>query len=351
MPGGPAVPMTDFGPNGSSADRSQLEELVFACLECDDPLAELDRRTAGGDPAMRERAARIIARVQRDEHEMDRVQERIVLPVDAVRGYRILDRIGATPSGTAYVAAPLEPPRAPRVLLELHDENSDAPRSIVAEARALEAIASRDVLPILDHGVTAAGRAFSVREQVRGPSLLRHCDDHGLGLAERFDLWIALGDRVSRAHAAGVFRMLPSGQHVIVARSHGIARLCIERLGSDFVLEHSGEAESDDLRELARQGFELLTGQAPGEGSEFEAPSSCFRDPTPRVRQQAAVRGARPGRLARSLFGELDALFEGCLGSRPPRHSSVAALVAAARNCRIGRGRSGWWPFRGRSKR
>src|SRR4029079_5195452 len=74
-----------------------------------------------------------------------------------------------------------------------------------------------------DAGETEAGRPYFVMELVEGVPITGYCDQHGLTLRQRLDLFIQVCQAVQHAHTKGVIHRDLKPSNILVASRDGMA--------------------------------------------------------------------------------------------------------------------------------
>jgi eukaryotic-like serine/threonine-protein kinase len=356
-----------------------LRDLFEACLEL--PPERWDEQLAScPDAELREQARRLLAAHQRAEAGDDPLVQVVsgrTMP-ERVGPYRILERIGDGGMGEVYLAEQLEPVRR-QVALKIIKLGMDT-REVIArfevERQTLALMSHPNVARILDAGATDSGRPYFVMEYVPGVPIVRYCDEQGLDIRARLELFIEVCAGVQHAHHRGVIHRDLKPSNILVTEIDGPAatqdhrlRDCQGHLAArrrrhvphtrlGHVLGTPGymspeQAELSpldidtrtDVYSLGALLYELLTGTVPlapttvGAGPtaiarvlyehEVERPSARVRNGGDEAVERARRRGRTPQRLAAELSEDLDWIAMKALErDRRRRYDAVSGLAA-----------------------
>jgi serine/threonine protein kinase/tetratricopeptide (TPR) repeat protein len=292
--------------------------------------------------------------------------------------YRIVEVLGEGGMGVVY-RAEQETPIRREVALKLVRAGLDTERVVArfdAERQALALMDHPGIARVLDAGADARGRPYFVMELVRGTPLTRWCDEHGLGVDARLDLFLRVCAAVQHAHQRGLIHRDLKPANILVTRrdqlpeprviDFGIAKAIAEPQGERLALTQEGQflgtpeymspeqagapgAPVDvrtDVYSLGVILFELLTGSrpraaaasgnpAPARETESERPSTRVTRLAPTSTLASASGGL--DRLRRRLSGDLDTIVLMALRAEPDRrYGSVEALALDLRRHRDG---------------
>ncbi len=348
--------------------------------------AYLDQACAG-DPVLRERVERLLARHEEAGSFLERLaaQGPDVTTEAAIRegpgtiigSYKLLEQIGEGGFGVVFMAEQTQPIRR-KVALKILKPGMDT-RQVVArfeaERQALALMEHPNIARVLDGGETATGRPFFVMELIRGVPITEYCDQHQLPVNQRLELFADVCKAVRHAHQKGIIHrdIKPSnvlitmhdGTPVAKVIDFGVAKamgqqLTDRTLFTNFVqmvgtplymspeqAEMSG-LDIDTRADIYALGvllYELLTGTTPFDRERLgtaafdeirriireEEPAkpstriSTLGDKAPSV---SAVRKSDPSRLSRLLRGELDWIVMKCLEKDRTRRYETANGLA-----------------------
>ncbi len=271
-------------------------------------------------------------------------------PERPLGSYLLLGELGRGGMGVVYRARRRDLPQT----LAIKVLRRDAGRIAVRFAREQEILARLDhpsIVRFLDSGDSPGGDAFYVMELVDGLPIDRYCDEQGLGVRERIELFLEVCAAVSHAH-----------QHFVVHRDLKPANVLVDRDGRPRLLDFGiskwldgGEAGQEttrgatpmtlryaspeqvrgapvgvgtDIYSLSVLLFQLLTGTLPYPSSAdvYELALAIDRQEPPAPSQ--LLRQGGDAARARQLAGDLDAVLAKGLAKEPDqRYGSVAALA------------------------
>jgi len=132
--------------------------------------------------------------------------------------YRLVKKIGEGGMGLVYEAEQFEPIRR-RVALKMVKHGMATDEFIArfeSERRALAVMDHPCIARVLDAGATAGGQPYFVMEYVEGVPINTYCDDHGLGVRDRLDLFVRVCDGVQHAHQKAVIHRDLKPSNVLV---------------------------------------------------------------------------------------------------------------------------------------
>ena len=90
-----------------------------------------------------------------------------------------------------------------------------------AERQALAVMDHPNVAKVLDAGTTDSGRPYFVMELVQGIAITKYCDQHGLSIRERLELFIPVCQAVQHAHQKGIIHRDIKPSNILVAEFDG----------------------------------------------------------------------------------------------------------------------------------
>ncbi len=292
--------------------------------------------------------------------------------------YRLIERLGEGGHGVVYQAEQLEPVRR-RVALKIIRVGMDT-ASIISrfemERQALALMDHPNIARVLDAGATANGRPFFVMQMVTGRRITEFCDENQLDLRDRLKLFIPVCMAIQHAHQKGIIHCDIKPSNVLVSMHDGVAVPKVIDFGiakategghPDFSAADSAafigtpaymspeQVDGDgldvdtrsDIYSLGVLLYELLAGLPPRDSEAFkksgpEEIRCLLRDtpvlkpserlhscPSDKLAEFAKKRHAEPTRLARMLYGDLDAIIMKAMEpDRQNRYATANGLAA-----------------------
>ncbi|MDA8018917.1 MAG: serine/threonine-protein kinase [Thermoanaerobaculia bacterium] len=305
------------------------------------------------------------------------IEEQPVLPTE-LGNYRILEVLGRGGMGTVYLGEQTEPVRrhvAIKVLDRIHDPSRR--KRFAAEGQALARLKHPNVAALYEVGSTDSSLPYVAMEYVDGEPIHRWCDQHGLNLRERIEVFLGACAGVSHAHEKSILHRDLKPSNVLVTEvdgsptakviDFGIARALDDeslhgstRLTLDYQLVGSPaymspealtlgpDADLDtrsDVYSLGLLLFELLSGLLPFGSSdptlasilqrlsmeeELTLPSVCLKNvEADEAERLASLRGMSRESFGRGLRGDLDAIVRKAVArDRSRRYASPAELAS-----------------------
>ncbi len=323
-------------------------------------------------------------------------------PGQVIGGYRLLEEIGEGGFGIVFKAEQLTPLHrivAFKVIKPGMDTRQVTAR-FEAERQALAMMDHPHIARVFDAGATESGRPYFVMEFVQGVPITDYCNQCGLGIEERLNLYLDTCQAVQHAHQKGIIHrdLKPSnvmvtlldGQPVVKLIDFGIAKAIqgrltdktlltgyAYRLGTPMYMSPEQMALSGldvdtrtDVYSLGVLLYELLTGTTPFDRelvkrASFDELVRIVRDndppkPSTRIRSQSVSalaelgeqRRCDPHRLAQHLRGDLDWIVMKTLEKNRTRRYETASALAADVRCFLNnepiqaRPPSAWYRFR-----
>ncbi|MEN9974367.1 MAG: hypothetical protein RLZZ282_373, partial [Verrucomicrobiota bacterium] len=297
---------------------------------------------------------------------------------DCAGPYRLLRQLGEGGFGVVWLAEQVEPIRR-KVAVKVIKAGMDSREVLArfaAERQALARMGHPNIARVLEVGLTAAGHPFFAMEWVDGMPINRFCDDHGLSLGDRLQLFGDVCSAISHAHKQGVIHRDIKPSNVLVTWfdgkplpkviDFGIAKATTGRLFDGTLLTRTeqwigtpgymspeqaglGNVELDSRSDIYGLGvllYELLTGLPPfGQttlaGVGYDEMRRIIREvepPRPSVRlralppaELAVIAGARkvsPTKLQRMINSDLDwIVLKAIEKSRDRRYGAAAELA------------------------
>jgi len=306
--------------------------------------------------------------------ELNRDVEEDLPPPVRLGPYAVVRTLGRGGMGTVYLGEQEEPVRR-RVALKVIDGIHDWRRlqRFSAECQAMARLSHPNIASMYEVGTTEEGYPFVALELIEGTSINVWCDDHGLGLSQRIELFCEVCAGVRHAHEKGILHRDLKPSNVLVTEvdgrptakviDFGIARALEEPLvdGPQMTQAHhligspaymspesaAGNREPDtrsDVYSLGLLLYQLLVGVLPydPENQPIETlllriakndqvlPSARFVELGFEARSEiAAHRSIAINTLTRRLKGDLDAIaMKAIARDRNDRYSSPADLAA-----------------------
>jgi tetratricopeptide (TPR) repeat protein len=273
--------------------------------------------------------------------------------------YALHERLGHGGFGVVYRAAQKSPIQRD-VALKLLKRGMDTDQVLARfeqERRTLARLDHPNIAKILDAGAAEDGRPYVVMELIRGPTVVKFCEQHDLALQQRLALFAAICRAVHHAHQRAVIHRDLKPSNVLVAETDGrpvpkIIDFGIAKALADDA-EHTQTADGQLLgtpRYMSPEQFtpggavdtrtdvyalgvllcELLTGATPREPDPLRGVSQEIpaRRPSELLRTAAGTLAEQRRRLARRIRGDLDRIVLKCVQWEPAqRYDSVAALA------------------------
>ena len=224
-------------------------------------------RVCAGDPKLRAAVEGLLAAHERTDNVLDSLPE----PVGALRNrldsansvsdtaefsavsiaegpgtivgdYKLMEQIGEGGFGYVFVAEQLQPVRR-RVALKVIKPGMDSHEVIArfeAERQALALMDHPNIAHVFDAGTTETGRPYFVMELVRGVPITEYCEESGISIRERLELFIHVCHAVQHAHQKGIIHRdlkppnvlvtLHDGEPVVKVIDFGVAKAMCEPL-------------------------------------------------------------------------------------------------------------------------
>jgi serine/threonine protein kinase/tetratricopeptide (TPR) repeat protein len=144
-------------------------------------------------------------------------------PGAVVGPYKLLEQIGEGGMGVVFLADQQAPVRR-RVAIKIIRPGMDTRQVIArfeAERQTLGLMDHPNIARVLDAGATASGRPYFVMELVHGIPLSDYCDQNGLNVTERLELFVQVCHAVQHAHQKGIIHRDLKPANVLVTRHDG----------------------------------------------------------------------------------------------------------------------------------
>ena len=373
-------------------DKADLNEgaIVSAALKLPEEQRSAFLQQACGENAQARQ--RIEARIRESEQSTDTTLSappghRVGLPStfldkpgDRLGPYTLVSAIGAGGMGTVWKAERREPIQL-TVAIKLIKQGISSPEAMArfeAERHALALMDHPNIARIFDAGMTTDGRPFFVMELVElGKPITTYCDDKGLSIKERLELFIPVCQAIQHAHQKGIIHRDIKPHNVLVAEydgvpipkviDFGVSKAVQRPLTEETLLTELGKPPGtlgymspeqvepnqvdidtrSDIYSLGVLLYELLTGTIPLAREtllkaayievlrrirEEEAPRPSLRLRTQTADDQTTTARRRhtdPPRLVNLVRGDLDWIVAKCLEKdRARRYASANGLAA-----------------------
>ena len=305
---------------------------------------------------------------EEDEVEREALEQK---PGDVLGRYRLIRPLGEGGFGIVWQAEQHLPIKR-EVALKIIRPGMDT-RAVIArfraEQKALERMDHPNIAAVLDAGATEQGRPYFVMELVRGRAITHYCEEHGLALRARLELFIDVCRAVQHAHQKAVMHRDLKPSNILVAErdgkpvpkviDFGIAKALTDETDGLCSLAYTaqgmvlgtpqymapeqamlGAADMDirvDVYSLGAILYELLTGSPPmmlDRGSRTSVDKLIKRihdeeaePPSARVLRRVGQGRGTP-QLAAQLKGDLDWIVLRALEKDPERRYSTATVLA-----------------------
>jgi tRNA A-37 threonylcarbamoyl transferase component Bud32/tetratricopeptide (TPR) repeat protein len=269
---------------------------------------------------------------------------------DRLGPWRIERLIGRGGMGEVYLATRVDAAFEQRAALKLlrHEAVGEMAR-FHAERRILATLEHPGIARLLDGGMAADGRPYTVMEYVEGRTLTDYCREHRSSLNERLALFAQVCDAVAFAHRNLIVHRDLKPDNIVVNADGGVKLLdfgiakLLDTAATDVTIapftpdyaapeQRSGEAvtTATDIYALGVLLFELLTDERPLRTRGLpsaQALKMIFEREAPAPSRIAQTKLDAPV-SARLLNGDLDAIVAKCLRKEPGRrYDTVNALV------------------------
>ncbi len=206
----------------------KLETIIFEAREM--PSAERAaflEKIYKEQPELREEAERFLARADAAQEYFETLENELD---NSLRGegpvigsYHLTEKIGEGGFGVVWAAEQRRPFRR-TVALKVIKAGMDT-REVVArfeqERQALAMMDHPHIAQVFEAGETPGGRPYFVMEFVRGEAITKFCDDHGMGMRERLELFSLVCSAISHAHQKGIIHRDIKPANILVAQKDG----------------------------------------------------------------------------------------------------------------------------------
>ena len=280
------------------------------------------------------------------------------LPPTRVGPFRVVREIGRGGMGAVFLGERDDGQFDQKVALKLIQRRTPGLiRMFLEERRILALLNHPNIALLIDGGIADGGQPYFAMELVDGQPIDRYCEEQGLSLDRRLDLFVRVCDAVTYAHRQLVIHrdlkpsnILVTGAGEVKLLDFGVAKLLIPRDTSDPTTVHlhamtpefaapeqvrgEGISTATDVYALGILLYILLTGQRPYD--------LTGRSPAELERIICEVEPARPSsRAPRSrarVSGDLDLIVMKALHKdKDRRYQSPADFAQDLGRLRTGR--------------
>lgn len=250
-------------------------------------------------------------------------------PGDMIGPYRLVRELGVGGMGAVWLADRVDGLMTQRsVALKLPHgpfRGADLAARLAREREILATLDHPHIARLYDAGVTSDGQPYLALEHVDGQHIDGYCEQHGLGVPARLQLFLQAAHAVAHAHA-----------QLIVHRDLKPSNLLVDAAGQvkllDFGIARLLADDRGDAAALTQQGLRAFT-------PDYASPEQIAGQPvgtrsdvyTLGVLLFELLTGARPYRLKRDTRAALE---EAILAAEVPRPSDAVADPALRRALR-----------------
>lgn len=266
--------------------------------------------------------------------------------------YRLMEELGRGGMGAVYLAERADGVYQQKVAVKILQDGIFTPalaERFGQERQLLARLQHPGIARLLDGGVTESGRPYLVMEYVAGKPIDKFCENHGLDVKARLQLFLRVAKAVQAAHQQLVLHLDLKPANILVTAEgdprlldFGIARLLPEAGGGAAQTEATLRiltpsyaspeqatgaplGVASDVFSLATLLYRMLTGKLPypiEDASPLEAARIiCESAPAP------PSRTAPPG-IASELLGDIDTVLLYALRKEPERRYPTVAAFA-----------------------
>jgi tetratricopeptide (TPR) repeat protein len=290
-----------------------------------------------------------------------------ISPAQRIGPYSLIRLLGAGGIGSVYLAERILGGSPQRVAVKILSPHAAGPSFVERFHREQHILASLDhknILRMLDAGMTDAEQPYLVMDYVQGCHLDEYCDAQKLGIRERIKIFLQICDAVTYAHRnlivhldlkpsnilineEGVVKLLDFGTSKLIQTDSLLTTtvLATPSYASPEQLRNEPVTTACDMYSLGAILFDLLAGRRSTDKASAAAMFERAMNETEPERLPDAVtakaaedRGMPEGRLRQLLTGDLATITAKCLRPRPKdRYPSVEALADDLRRYLDGR--------------
>ena len=342
--------MRRAGANPDPALFRRAEELFHSALErpAEERTTYLDG-ACGRDPALRREVERLLVSdgegtpltpVDLEPGHLEPIDP-LSRPGARIGAFRLVSELGRGGMGTVWLAARADEAFDQRVAIKLIPKGRDTGEVLARfehERQVLARLQHPHIAHLLDGGATGDGRPYLVMEHVEGVPIDRHCDERGLSVRERLELFRKVCGAVHYAHQNLVVHrdlkpanilVTPEGEPKLL--DFGIAKVLGD--GPDTRLTRTGGqpltpgfaspeqldgrpvTTASDVYALGALLYRLLAGREP-----YELEGRPLADCLKAIREEAPRRPSTLRRLSR----DLDTITLAALRKEPERRYASA---------------------------
>src|SRR5215207_10430001 len=139
--------------------------------------------------------------------------------------YRLVEKLGEGGFGVVWKAQQDRPVKR-SVALKIIKVGMDTKEVIARFDQERQALAVMDhpsIAKVFDAGTTQFGRPFFAMELVQGARITRFCDEAGMEVKERLELFVAVCHAVQHAHQKGIIHRDLKPSNILVTLRDGVA--------------------------------------------------------------------------------------------------------------------------------
>ena len=138
--------------------------------------------------------------------------------------YKLLQKIGEGGVGNVYLAEQVKPVRRQVALkvIKLGMDTKSVIARFEAERQALAMMEHPNIAHVLGAGETETGRPFFVMELVHGVRITSYCDDAGLDVRRRLELFVQVCHAIQHAHQKGIIHRDIKPSNVLITLHDGV---------------------------------------------------------------------------------------------------------------------------------